>query len=274
MHPLLRRSQDLATQHATLRAEVRPLRSDVDRLAQTKADRGETPRGTGLFGVAQSDSQNVDRLRAELEDRMAQLQQGTAQTAYALLLLAVGARADHHTSRPPSRPGTGEGGLGAEAGFGAASTGRGRVSGLADGAAGSRGRADSSAGQFRPRFDSAGGARGSSAVASGVADAGDGGAGSRPGTAGGAPASAAIPTEGGVPGVSGSPDSPAEALEVLAELLDKGLVKEKGDKSALRRLAEWVDDNVMLRGGQDADWAARVRGRGPMMMMMHHATIQ
>ena len=49
----------------------------------------------------------------------------------------------------------------------------------------------------------------------------------------------------------GTVSNPVSPVEVLSDLVEVGLVREKADKNALRRLAEWVDMNCMVHGSTD-----------------------
>lgn len=219
----------------------------IESLSETKADRDEVPAVVTTDGAAPDPRiaamvaahakrlDAIEKAAKELGDAVAaaaskeevdDVRLGVLQTAYALLLLAVGPRADSHTKRPPSRTSSRTtGGADGKAEGGAGAPGSGLPTGRARPASAVPPRAEDGA--------SGGGA--------GQARTGDGGEGETPRGGSEAQDKTGETREGADGGgplgadVAGKPGEPAEVLDVLEGLLDKGMVREKGDKAALRR---------------------------------------
>ena len=287
LHELLRRMQAAEEALAEARA-VADGAADAARDASSKAGRA-----SDVAEDARSAAAHVARDLARLEERVAALEgvkvpedpaaairqltedaaalrEGVDQNAYALMLLAVGTRTDGHTTRPVSRAasqrkaaaGAAAPGAGGQGGAGAGGPG----AGAAPGAGGQDGAGAGGQGGAGAGGPGGGAAPGGEGAAPGGEGAAPGGEGAAPGAEGAAPGA-----EGAAPGGEGAPGplgagiaTGVEPTELLEALLDRDLVREKGDKAALRRLAEWVDDNAMLKDHEEemrrlAEELARLR---------------
>ena len=222
-----------------------------DELLRTAADAG-----AWADAIAEL-REEVDRLGGNVHARIEGLENGALHTAYALLLMNLGQRANDHTSRPVTRPGTSYSRPGTsysardsdpmtQAGFQFATSGL-----PAEGSdAGARDRsADAAAdgpveGSTEDQPKGASEAPPRDAAVSEVGAARD--------TARPAGRSAAGRARAG----RGEPDP----MEMLLDMLDRGLINEKSDKDALARLAEWVDHKDRMGDASNGELTKGVSG--------------